>query len=57
MTWLLAADIGGTNVRLRAFDGATALASEEHATGGERDLAELFGDFEDGHYPLHFQLN
>lgn len=45
MTWLLAADIGGTNVRLRAFDGATALASEEHATGGERDLAELFGDF------------
>jgi heat shock protein HspQ len=21
------------------------------------DLSELFGEFEDGHYPLHFQLN
>ena len=21
------------------------------------DLPDLFGDFEDGHYPLHFQLN
>ncbi len=21
------------------------------------DLEDLFGDFEDGHYPLHFQLN
>ncbi|HQY44319.1 MAG TPA: hemimethylated DNA-binding YccV-like domain-containing protein, partial [Paracoccaceae bacterium] len=21
------------------------------------DLSDLFGDFEDGRYPLHFQLN
>ena len=21
------------------------------------DVEDLFGDFEDGHYPLHFQLN
>ncbi|HBR97987.1 MAG TPA: heat shock protein HspQ, partial [Gammaproteobacteria bacterium] len=21
------------------------------------DLPDLFGDFEDGHYPLHFQMN
>ena len=24
---------------------------------GHPDLSDLFGDFEDGRYPLHFQLN
>jgi heat shock protein HspQ len=24
---------------------------------GHPDIPDLFGPFEDGHYPLHFQLN
>lgn len=47
MSWLLAADIGGTNLRLRAYDGDKTRASEEHATGGPGELADIFGDFAD----------
>ena len=43
--WLLCADIGGTNLRLRAFDGHRDRASEQHETGGPGDLAEIFGTF------------
>lgn len=45
MSWLLVADIGGTNVRLRAYDGDRIIASEEHPTGGAEALADLFGAF------------
>lgn len=49
--WLLCADIGGTNVRLRAYacDGGAALASDQHDTGGPGDLADIFGDFASAH--------
>ncbi|MEM8729531.1 MAG: ROK family protein [Pseudomonadota bacterium] len=45
MTWLLCADIGGTNLRLRAFDGNHVRASEQHETNGPEDLADIFGAF------------
>ncbi len=50
MSWLLVADIGGTNVRLRAYDGDRVLDSEAHSTGGAEALADLFGTFA-GHQP------
>ena len=43
--WLLCADIGGTNLRLRAFQGDDVRASEQHETGGPGELAEIFGAF------------
>ncbi|MGV6847899.1 MAG: glucokinase [Marinibacterium sp.] len=43
--WLLAADIGGTNVRLAAFEGDTARAWEEHGTANATDLPGLFAAF------------
>ncbi len=33
------------------------LADETGQPVGHPDLPDLFGDFQDGHYPLHFQMN
>lgn len=43
--WLLAADIGGTNVRLIAYDGTKALSGMEGGTAGAADLVDLIADF------------
>lgn len=43
--WLLCADIGGTNLRLRAYDGDGTRASEQHETGGPGALVEHFHAF------------